>query len=266
MTRFVSPAASALWARIQADSPLGFGPLALSRHADGMDIRHRRDAEVDAAGLRCLPASELRAVAQSDALGRFRPNKASPGLVRGWRHLAADAGALESALDDLLPGGLADWYSSRTCSTVPTRWQEFADRQTGMYRNVSGLSEPDVEQLARAGCHPSCCTRRRVWTVGDRPPESEEGKTEVPCLEPCALVMELARRTEKAITSEERSQLSLTQGDLAIIDLLIESALRHPDPSLREGDLSALGNPRRILLLRERLLPWLPNRDWIRGE
>ena len=102
--------------------------------------------------------------------------------------------------------------------------------------------------------------------MGDRPPEREEEKTEVPCFEPCALILELARRTEKAITSEERSLLTLTQGDLAIIDLLIESTLRNPDPSLREGDLSALGNPRRILLLKERLLPWLPNRDWIRGE
>jgi hypothetical protein len=35
-------------------------------------------------------------------------------------------------------------------------------------------------------------------------------------------------------------------------------ALDNPDVSLREGDMSAPGNPRRILLLREKLLPWLP--------
>lgn len=263
MTRFPSPAASALWARIQAESSLGFGPMVLNRQPDGIDIRHRLDAAVDAAGLRCLPASDLRALAQADALGRFRPNKASPGLVRGWFHRVTDAESLETALNDLLPGGLADWHALRTGSATPVRWQEFVDRQTGMYRNVSSLAEPEAELVARAGCHPDCCTRRRRWTVGDRPPEPEVGKSEVPCLEPCALVLELARRTAKAVTSEERSHVTLAQGDLAILDLLLESALRNPDPSVREGDLSALANPRRILLLRERLLPWLPNREWI---
>jgi hypothetical protein len=199
MTRFPSPAASALWARIQAESSLGFGPMVLNRQPDGIDIRHRLDAAVDAAGLRCLPASDLRALAQADALGRFRPNKASPGLVRGWFHRVTDAESLETALNDLLPGGLADWHALRTGSATPVRWQEFVDRQTGMYRNVSSLAEPEAELVARAGCHPDCCTRRRRWTVGDRPPEPEVGKSEVPCLEPCALVLELARRTAKAI-------------------------------------------------------------------
>jgi hypothetical protein len=263
MTRFVSPAASALWAGIPNDRPLAFGPLALSRHVDGIEIRNGLDAGVDSSGLRCLPASDLRAVAQVDALGRFRPNKASPGLVRGWFHRVTDTESLETALDDLLPGGLADWHALRTGSATPVRWQDFVDRQTGMYRNVSSLAEPEAELVARAGCHPDCCTRRRRWTVGNRPPEPEFGKSEVPCLEPCALVLELARRTAKAVTSEERSHVTLAQGDLAILDLLLESALRNPDPSVREGDLSALANPRRILLLRERLLPWLPNREWI---
>jgi hypothetical protein len=44
------------------------------------------------------------------------------------------------------------------------------------------------------------------------------------------------------------------------LDNLFTWALEHPDASLREGDLSSPGNPRRILLLREKLLPWLPAR------
>jgi hypothetical protein len=161
----------------------------------------------------------------------------------------------------LLPGGLADWYASetRTASVVP--WQQYADRQTGMYRNVASLNEPEAEAVAQAGCHPRCCTRRRLWTVGDRPPEEASTKSVVPCLEPCALVLELARRAQKSSVSEERCSVTLTVGDLALLDTLFDVALDHQDPGLREGDLSSPANPRRILLLREKLLPWLPAKD-----
>jgi hypothetical protein len=63
------------------------------------------------ASLRSVPLDGLRALSQSDASGRFRPNKASPNLVGGWIHFAADASALDAALEALLPGGLEDWYS-----------------------------------------------------------------------------------------------------------------------------------------------------------
>jgi hypothetical protein len=68
----------------------------------------------------------------------------------------------------------------------------------------------------------------------------------------------LARRAQKTNTADERSQIVLTESDLVTLDTLFGMALDNPDVSLREGDFSAPGNPRRILLLREKLLPWLP--------
>jgi hypothetical protein len=97
-----------------------------------------------------------------------------------------------------------------------------------------------------------------MWTVGESPPEIADGKSCVPCLEPCALLLELARRAQKTNTADERSQIVLTETDLVTLDTLFGMALDNPDVSLREGDMSAPGNPRRILLLREKLLPWLP--------
>lgn len=266
MTRSVSPAARSLWENIQAEPGLRFGPMFLSRCVDGVDLRHHDDAGLEPSSLRPVAPGELRPLVQTDCAGRFRPNKASPNLVRGWRHLAPDPTALEAALDDLLPGGLADWHATRTGSASPMRWQDYADRQTGLYRNVGTLHEPEAEQVALAGCHARCCTRRRLWTIGDRPPEPPLGKSEVPCLEPCALVLELARRAQKSAASEERSQLTLTQSDLAVLDHLFDLALDPRDPTLREGDLSEPLNPRRVLLLREKLLPWLPMREWLRRE
>jgi hypothetical protein len=127
-----------------------------------------------------------------------------------------------------------------------------------MYRHVAAMNDPEAEEVARAGCHSRCCTRRRMWTVGENPPEIADGKSCVPCLEPCALLLELARRAQKTNTADERSQIVLTETDLVTLDTLFGMALDNPDVSLREGDMSAPGNPRRILLLREKLLPWLP--------
>jgi len=255
-------AAQALWELIHEGPRLGFGPLSLSPKLQGIELRHALDDQAADGSLGSVDRAGLRALAQSDALGRFRPNKAAPNLVRGWRHQVADAAALESALDDLLPGGLTDWHALRTGSASPVAWQDFVDRQTGMYRHVASLDEPQAEQVARAGCHPKCCLRRRFWTIGARGPEAPAGKTIVPCLEPCALVLELARREQKASVSEERSQLILNQGELTLLDQLFDRAIDAPDRALREGDLSEPLNPRRVLLLREKLLPWLPMREW----
>ena len=258
MIPFVSPAAAALWEWIPSDSSVVFGPLALSKQSQGVDIRHRDDTGFDASSLRSMALTDLRTLSQVDALARFRPNKASPNLVRGWFYITPDAPNMDAALDALFPGGLADWYAILSGSSAPISWQQYADRQTGMYRNVATLNEPEAEDVARAGCHPRCCTRQRLWTVGERSPETTIEKSVVPCLEPCALLLELARREQKTRATEERSSVILTQSELAILDNLFTWALEHPDASLREGDLSSPGNPRRILLLREKLLPWLP--------
>jgi len=264
MIPIATPAALALWELVRTGAPVRFGPVSLSWQAGGVDLRQWQDDEAASGSLRSVDQQDLRALAQADRLGRFRPNKAAPNLVCGWHHHAVDPAALEKALDDLLPGGLPDWHAVQTGSASAVSWQEFADRQSGMYRHVSSLLEPEAEQVARAGCHPSCCLRRRLWAIGDREREAPAGKTIVPCLEPCALVLELARREQKSTASDERAQITLNQGELALLDRLFDLASKTTDPLLREGDLGDPLNPRRVLMLREKLLPWLPMRDWNR--
>jgi hypothetical protein len=264
MTPTATPAALALWEIVRTGVHVRFGPLSLSWQNAGVDLRQCQDAAAADGSLRCVDGQDLRALAQGDALGRFRPNKAAPNLVRGWHHLAADPAALERSLDDLLPGGLPDWHAVQTGAAQAVSWQEFADRQSGMYRQVSSLLEPEAEQVARAGCHASCCLRRRLWRVGDREHETAAEKTLVPCLEPCALVLEWARREQKACASDERAQVTLNQGELDLLDRLFDLAIGNSDPLLREGDLAEPLNPRRVLMLREKLLPWLPMREWSR--
>ena len=264
MTPTATPAALALWELVRTGVHVRFGPLSLSWQNAGVDLRQCQDAAAADGSLRSVDTPDLRALAQLDALGRFRPNKAAPNLVRGWHHPVADPQALERALDDLLPGGLPDWHAVQTGSARAVSWQEFADRQRGMYRHVSSLLEPEAEQVARAGCHPGCGLRRRLWKVGERECEAPAEKTMVPCLEPCALVLELARREQKASASDERAQVTLNQGELALLDRLFDLAIGTGDPLLREGDLGDPLNLRRVLMLREKLLPWLPMREWTR--
>ncbi|MCE2827773.1 MAG: hypothetical protein LW626_11915 [Verrucomicrobium sp.] len=230
MTPTATPAALALWELVRTGVHVRFGPLSLSWQNAGVDLRQCQDAAAADGSLRSVDTPDLRALAQLDALGRFRPNKAAV----------------------------------QTGSARAVSWQEFADRQRGMYRHVSSLLEPEAEQVARAGCHPGCCLRRRLWKVGERECEAPAEKTMVPCLEPCALVLELARREQKASASDERAQVTLNQGELALLDRLFDLAIGTGDPLLREGDLGDPLNPRRVLMLREKLLPWLPMREWTR--
>jgi 4Fe-4S iron-sulfur cluster binding domain/DR2241 stabilising domain len=238
-------------------SRLRFGPVMVSVTEAGFELRNALDAALDASALRPAAVADLRVLATSDALGNFRPNKAAPNLVRGWTCAVPDAPALELALDSLLPGGLADWFAALDPAFVPTDYRTFAERQTGMYRNTASLSDPEACEVARACCDPRFCTRRRLWGVGVIEAETEPVKSAVPCLEPCALLLELARRAHR-LGQEERATLNLGEGDLATFAAALDIAVGHTDPLLREGDLGDPAHPRRILLLREKLLPWLP--------
>ena len=111
--------------------------------------------------------------------------------------------------------------------------------------------------VTRACCDSRFCSRRRLWSVGQSETDSMREKSDVPCLEPCALLLELARRAHR-LNQQERSTITLSEGDLATLAAAINIAVAHTDPTLREGDLSDSSHPRRLMLLREKLLPWLP--------
>ncbi len=238
-------------------SPLQFGPVLISASGHGIELRNALDTGIEPPSLRPVSPDGLRTLANSDALGNFRPNKAATSLVRGWTCTVPDAAALEAALDALVPGGLADWHAALDPALAVIDYRTFADRQTGMYRNTASLSDPEACEVTRACCDARFCTRRRLWSVGVIERDPESAKSAVPCLEPCALLLELARRAHR-LGQEERATLNLGEGDLATLAAALDIAVNHIDPMLREGDLGDPAHPRRILLLREKLLPWLP--------
>jgi hypothetical protein len=223
----------------------------LVRRVDtGYELRHVADRDRPAEYLRDLNPNDLRALAQFTADGAFRPLKSAPNLQANWVVRARDDAELEAALHRIYPGALADWYAARSARPPLTHYREFTARQTGMYRITSLLDDVHAAQMIRACCHKRFCLKRRLWTVGDLAPDPAQDKSLIPCLEPCALLLEFAR-TVVRLEQQETARPDTTAGPEPAAPLETEPA--RPDAPVREADFSAPANPRRLQLLREKL-------------
>lgn len=255
MSAFRNPAVQAFVA--QLPNELLLAQVLIRRAAPGYELRHADDRDRPAKTLRELPLPDLRSLAQFTAGGAFRPLKSAPNLPAGWRLPVNDDVELERALNELYPGAVADWFAARMPGTPVTHYRDFTSRQTGMYRLAAMVSDPQAAQVIRACCHPAFCLKRRLWTVNGLPPDSVEEKSLIPCLEPCALLLELARKAMR-IEQEEKVGLELSPGEAKSLAAALDTALARPDPGGREADFNEPGNPRRLRLLREKVRRLLP--------
>lgn len=228
------------------------------RLAAGFELRHVNDREAGAGTLRLVSASELRALANHTAAGEFRPIKAAPNLRAGWRCCGASDAELELALSQLYPGAIADWFTARQSVPPVTHYRDFTARQTGMYRITTMLTDAQAGQMIRACCDARFCLKRRLWTVDGLAPDAADAKSLVPCLEPCAVLLEFARKAVRIEQEEGKPTITLAPSELASLLTALETALAHPSAGLREADLAAADNPRRLQLLREKLQGFAP--------
>lgn len=187
-----TPDVAALAAAIQTE--LLFGQVLIRRTAAGFELRHAADRQSDPAGLRLLGGHEIRPLAQSTSTGAFRPLKSAPNLPAGWRILAAGDCALGDALDRLYPGAVADWFAARAAHPPVTSYRQFTARQTGIYRITTRLDNATAGAMIRACCPADFCLKRRLWTVEGLACDELSEKSLIPCLEPCAILLEFARK------------------------------------------------------------------------
>lgn len=230
----------------------------LRRGADGFELRHAADRASEASGLRTLAVAELRALAQTTERGAFRPIKAAPTLRRGWRVWARTPGDVERALDQLYPGGLADWRAARQDPPPVTDYREFTGRQTGMYRITTSLTDEQAARMIRAACDARFCLKRRLWTVGGLPADAASEKSAIPCLEPCAVLLEFARQAAK-IEREPAMRVMLAPSEIETLRAALEMALSAGERAgggERIADFGAAGNPRRLRMLLEKSGTW----------
>lgn len=184
--------------------------------------------------------------------GKFRPLLAAPDLERGWRFEATGLQKLERCLDIIYPGSIADWYAIKTGNVQPTDYRTYTNRQTGMYRLTQKLSDPLVAMTARSCCHKNFCLKRRLWTNPGLDPDPEAGKSLIPCLEPCPLLLELARKAMR-LEQADKTGVGLAQEEITTLSELLDWALSQPDSKIRVADFSDPLNPRRLVLLKEKI-------------
>jgi len=232
--KFENPALKAFIAAIDAE--IVFAQVLIRRVEKGFELRHIADKERE--NLSIISENEIRELAQFTESRAFRPLKSAPNLQTGWRFVARDE-ALGFALDTIYPGAIADWFAVRFSKAAPTSFREFTRRQTGMYRITAMLTDEQAAPMIRACCHKKFCLKQRRWTADGLATDSASEKSLIPCLEPCAILLEFAR---KAMRLEQQE----------ISGKIEEATLETQTTEIREADFENPGNPRRLQLVVEK--------------
>jgi hypothetical protein len=209
------------------DTEIVFGQVAVRRLERGFELRQEADRAVAADALTTLHGTALRAWAQEAAGGAFRPLKSAPNLRPGWRAVAADGAELDLLLHYLYPGAVADWFAAQGTPPPLTSYRQFTARQTGMYRITTMLDDAIAGAAIRACCHVDFCLKRRLWSVEGLEPDAAARKSLIPCLEPCALLLEFARK-------------------VARLEQNAAPPAKEAEAEAAEGDFDAANNPRRV--------------------
>jgi hypothetical protein len=214
MSVIENPALKAFIAQILDE--LILAQVLIRRNGTGYDLRHLDDTTLPLDSLHPIEIHEARALAQATAAGEFRPLKSAPTLPRGWRITAKSDAELERALSDLYPGAVADWYAAQSAQPPVTHYRNYTNRQSGMYRITTMLTDDAVAQVIQTICAPALCLKRRLWTIIGLAPDAPTGKSLIPCLEPCAVLMESARQAVRVEQKEKAaSSGTLAAGDKA---------------------------------------------------
>ena len=245
-----NPALAAFVSQINDETVVA--QVRITRSASGFDLRHNDDTARGADELREVRLDQLRELAQFAAAGQFRPLKSAPNLRPGWKLSLRSDAELETALNHLYPGAIADWYAAQATHPPVTHYREFVDRQTGMYRITQKLTDAQAAAMTRACCHKSFCLKRRLWTVHGLEPDPPAEKSLIPCLEPCALLLEFARKSMR-LEQEEKLHLSLAPSDIGTLLEGLRRALAAQESEGREADMNAPLNSRRIQRVLEHL-------------
>ena len=186
-----NPALAAFVSHLAGEEVLA--QVILCRAGSGFELRHVADRQAAEAALRIVPTDELRALARLTAAGEFRPLKSAPNLRSGWRAVVKDASGLGFALDQLYPGAVADWFAA--CGEAPpvTSFRQFTLRQSGIYRITTTLDDALGARVIRECCDAARCLKRRLWSIAGLAADPASGKSIIPCLEPCAVLLDRAR-------------------------------------------------------------------------
>lgn len=192
------------------------GEVAVEEYASGtFALCHRDDRGRE--GLTVFEdAGAAIEIARYDDADRYRPLKTAPNLRHGWQLMLANVADVRQALDFFYPGRLAAYgaWKKENLASIPLR--ETLERQTGMYRTASKITDGQSDELVGGFCRSDGgCLRTIRWTrdqTGALPssqlpaskfdPEFDQtggGQRSLPllCQEACNLLVAAARKVVK---------------------------------------------------------------------
>jgi sirohydrochlorin cobaltochelatase len=103
-------------------------------------------------------------IAKFDEAGNYRPLKTAPTLRRGWKILARDLLQVEQVIDAIYPGRLAVLHAFKSGQLTTTSLRETLDRQSGMYRVATKISDKQIDELVGDFCRSDGgCLRTILW-------------------------------------------------------------------------------------------------------
>ena len=243
-----NPAVQAFAATFDAETP--FGQLLIRRDGDAFTLQHQDDSEVANDNLIPKSREDLRQLVNNEENGQFRPLKSAPNLQRQWIAHASSLTELWDLLNIVYPGAIGDWYDYRTNPTATVSYEDFVGRQSGMYRGAAKLPPERSKSVAKACCADRHCLKTRLWRTASEASVAPSNEPALLCLEPCQILLELARRTFKT-SQEPQVNLTLPQSEVESLLQDLDKLAAIPDPQRRTADLASSQNPRRIDLLRQ---------------
>ena len=147
------------------------GEIDIRTVPEGFELRHYADAGRASEELERIDTEGVRAAANVDAKGRFRPLKTMPNLRRGWRVIVADVSQLRWVLDLFYPAMTGLLASHERGQVTPVPLRDTLERQSGMYAVTRRITDEQADTLAGTFCESGAgCLKTILWQIrADRP-------------------------------------------------------------------------------------------------
>jgi sirohydrochlorin cobaltochelatase len=159
-------------------APFHFGQILVEKREGAVFVlSHRDDASLNKLQ-RYQDAENAIEIAKYDDAGNYRPLKTAPNLRHRWRLELATVEELRRALDYFYPSRLAVFAAWKNGYLKTTALRETLDRQSGMYRVATKISDPQINDLVADFCRSdSGCLRTILWK---RDPDGVIASTKLP--------------------------------------------------------------------------------------
>jgi sirohydrochlorin cobaltochelatase len=144
--------------------PFSFGQILVQKgEGAGFVVLHCDDESLDDLQTH-RNAEEAIEIAKYDDAGNYRSLKTAPNLRHGWRLELPTVEELRRVLDYFYPGRLAVFAAWQNAYLKTTPLRETLERQSGMYRVSSKISDPQINDLVADFCRSDTgCLRTILW-------------------------------------------------------------------------------------------------------